>query len=72
MKIYSAYRGDEFVDVGTAEELAERLGMSVETVKWLSYPSAHKRAEGAVRLLTYEVDMEDEDGDCACEGDVSV
>lgn len=25
--VYGVYKGDEFVDVGTADELAERLGI---------------------------------------------
>ena len=27
-RVYALYRGDEFIDLGTIEEMAERLGMT--------------------------------------------
>ena len=42
--LYAVYKGDEFVDVGTAEELAERLGYaSVKKISWRCTPSAKMR-----------------------------
>lgn len=43
--IYGLYRGDEFLDVGTAKELAKRMGVARETIKSYATPSHHKRAE---------------------------
>lgn len=43
--VYGLYRGDEFLDVGTASELAERNGISRETIKFYATPSGRKRAE---------------------------
>lgn len=42
--IYALYRGDEPLGVGTADELAERLGIKRDTILWLSTPAAHRRA----------------------------
>ena len=37
------YKGDDFVDVGTLKELAERNNMSIANLEWLTNPSAKKR-----------------------------
>lgn len=56
-RTYALYRGDEFIDVGTADELAERHGIKPESVRWMSTPSYHKRGyEG--RLLSYKIEEE--------------
>ena len=57
-KRYALYRGDEFVDVGTAEEIAERQGIRPESVKWMSTPSYHKRG-GYGKLRSYKIVEED-------------
>lgn len=44
--VYAIYRGDEFVDVGTAPELSERTGMSVSLLRWYSSPCWAKRSGG--------------------------
>ena len=46
---YAIYKGDEFVAVGTASEIAEQLGIKPDTVRWWSYPSAQKRNRGNAR-----------------------
>jgi hypothetical protein len=39
--VYGLYKGDEFIDVGTAEELASKFGVAKNTI--YSYASAkHK------------------------------
>lgn len=59
--IYAAYRGDEFVDVGTAEELSERMGVKLDSLKFMSRPSHHKRTSyKALRVYKYE---EGDDGE---------
>lgn len=42
-KEYALYRNDEFVMIGNAYELAERMGCTVDTVRWHTYPSGIKR-----------------------------
>ena len=42
--LYAVYKGDKFIDVGTADELAERLGyFSAKHIAWYSTPSAKAR-----------------------------
>ncbi len=55
---YALYRGDEFIDVGTADELAERHGVRAETIRWMSTPAFHKRGS-AKKLTAYKIE-EDE------------
>ena len=43
---YVVYRGDDVLGIGTADELAERLGIKPDTVRWLSSATAHKRDKG--------------------------
>ena len=43
--IFAAYRGDTYVMEGTADEIAERFGVSRDYVLWVQYPAAQKRAE---------------------------
>lgn len=44
----------QFLDEGTAEELAERFGVTPKTIRWWATPTSHKRDKGnrktAVRL----------------------
>lgn len=41
---YAVYRGDYLVASGTAEECAQKLGVSKEYVRWLTTNSGKKRA----------------------------
>lgn len=42
--LYALYRGDEFVDVGTAEELAMKRGISPKSLRFKATPAYHRRA----------------------------
>lgn len=54
-QVYALYRGDEFIDVGSAAELAERHGIKPETIRWMSTPSYHKRGS-AEKLMAYKIE----------------
>ena len=43
---YAIYRGDVLLAVGTADEIAEKLGIKPKTVRWASTPSAKRRDNG--------------------------
>jgi hypothetical protein len=43
--VYAVYKGDEFLDLGTAEELAERMGIKPFTIRFMTYPSYQKQIE---------------------------
>lgn len=53
--MYALYRGDEFVDVGTADEIAKRRGIKPESVKWMSTPSYRKRGRED-KLTAYRIE----------------
>ena len=42
---YAIYKGDTFLFIDTAEACAKRLGINVESVKFMTTPSAKKRFE---------------------------
>lgn len=51
------YRGDTFVDLGTADYLAEKYHKRKESLVYLSRPTVHRRAKkGGKRLLLYRIE----------------
>ena len=42
-KEYAIYKGDKFLDIGTAEELAKKFNVTANNIRFLSTPSAKKR-----------------------------
>ena len=43
--IYSIYKGDEFIDVGTKQELTEKYHIKSETFNFYTTKTYHKRVE---------------------------
>ena len=43
MKEYALYKGDELLAMGTKREIAEKLGVSVNTITFYGAPSYAKR-----------------------------
>lgn len=43
MSIYAWYQGDNFIDLGTAEYLAELMHVKCESVKFYATPTFKKR-----------------------------
>ena len=43
MTEYALYSGDEFIAIGTIEEIAERMGVKPDTVRWYTTPTAERR-----------------------------
>ena len=52
-KIYALYKGDEYVTDGTLEELAEKTGKKLASLKWMLTPSAKKQAGAGSSALVY-------------------
>ena len=42
---YAIYKGDKFIDIGTAKELAEKCNVKPETIEFYATPSHLKRIE---------------------------
>lgn len=40
--IFALYKGDEFLDIGDKDELAEKFGLSPNFIYWCSMPSGKK------------------------------
>lgn len=40
---YAVYKGEEIIAIGTAEECAEMLNVSVDYIRWMTTPSGIKR-----------------------------
>lgn len=45
MTVYAVYKGDRFIDVGSVEEICDRIGWKKATVVNYSSPSNQKRVK---------------------------
>lgn len=57
---YALYKGDKFMDVGTASYLANEFGVTTKTIKFLASPSALKRrrkGEESNTMVCVRIDM---------------
>ena len=57
--LYGVYRGEEFVTVGTQEEVAKELGVKASTVYFWSTPTYKKRLKKDSKALI-SVRLEDD------------
>lgn len=57
---YSVYKGDDFIFMGTLEEVAEFLGVSKKSVSWMTTPAAHKLAEkpGSTKMIVEKIEVD--------------
>lgn len=57
---YAVYKGDDFIFMGTLEEVAERFGVSTKSVKWMATPAAKKRADkpGSTKMIVEKVEVD--------------
>lgn len=44
-KLFALYKGEEFIDIGTAKELAKKMNVKSETIRFLSTPAKLRRIE---------------------------
>lgn len=52
-KIYALYKGDEYIADGTLEEIAEKTGRKLASLKWMLTPTAKKRTGAGSPVLVY-------------------
>ncbi len=62
-RVYALYEGDEYIDTGTAEELAARHGMRPQYIAWLSAPSSRKN--GNLRKHAVKLGLKEPEVRCA-------
>ena len=55
---YVLYHGDEFIAIGTAEELAEKQGVAPETIKFYATPAYARRDTGQNRFIAVKITKE--------------
>ena len=55
-EIYAMYKGDDLLVTGTLEEIADHQNMSVSNVRFMTYPSYHKRSSRRNRRLVYRLE----------------
>lgn len=58
---YVAYRGDDFVDIGSAKELSERLNVPVKTIYWHACCTRHQQLEHFKSTIVFYKVEEDDD-----------
>lgn len=56
------YKGDELIDIGTVQEVAERRGVLKRTIYFMSQPAYVKRAKNGKkpRIVAYTVSEDDD------------
>lgn len=58
---YAAYKGDEFLCVGSLQEIAQYTNKTIDHIRWLKSPSAQKRNDKTNKILIIEIEeYEDE------------
>lgn len=57
--IYTIYRGDEFIDVGTLNELSQRNNVSIATLQFKATPTYVKRTKYKNTIRVYKVNEEE-------------
>lgn len=53
---FALYKGEDLIEIGTIEELAELLNVKKETIKFYGYKSYMKRAKKGNRKVLVKLD----------------
>lgn len=54
MNIYAVYKGDEFLDLGTAKELSKKFNVKEKTIHYWSTPTNRKRNKNGMIVIKVE------------------
>lgn len=61
---YALYKGEKLLSMGTAEEIAEEMGVSIDTVYWWHSPTNKiNRASKKLNNRKVLVKIEDDEGE---------
>lgn len=58
--IYAAYKGDTFLNVGTIQQIAKFLGVSIDTAYYYATPT-HLKKKGEGATIVFKLDDEDDE-----------
>ena len=59
-KFYAIYKGDEFIDLGTAEELAIKMNTSKKTIQWYAGSNRWKNKKNKKKNSITVIVIEDD------------
>lgn len=59
-KVYALYKGDNFIDIGTRKELADKMGVGERTISFYSSPTYQKRNPDGNCYIVIECEDEEE------------
>jgi hypothetical protein len=62
---YALYKGDTFLTIGTAREIAKQLGINVKSVLFYGTPTYTKRTKGENKMVLLLLDDEEEDANAS-------
>lgn len=58
---YAVYHGDTFLDLGTAEELAERMNVKADTIRYRTTPTYKRRSpDDSNRIVVIKIEEDEE------------
>lgn len=57
---YAAYRGDEFLDIGTADYLAQKLGTTIAVIRWCAGSKRYRSQNHKRGLIIIPLGEEEE------------
>mgnify|MGYP004702928179 CR=1 FL=1 len=58
--VYAVYKGEEIIAIGTARECAEKLGVTPDHIRWMSYPTNNKRNVGGNRMESIIIEEDEQ------------
>lgn len=58
---FAVYKGEEFIFVGTIDEIVEHTGYKRSTIEFMTHPVAKKRNKGN-GIALYRIEEDEEDG----------
>lgn len=47
IRIFALYKGDEFIAVGTLQEISESTGKSIKSLKYMTFPYYKKKIKNS-------------------------
>ena len=56
-RIYALYKGDNFLSVGTINEISEETNKTVDSLRWMTHPAYTKRCgDSKKRLRLFQIE----------------
>lgn len=59
--MFALYKGDEFIDLGTRQELAKKMGVTPKTISYLSTPARMRKIKDKENKSLIAIKIEDDE-----------